>query len=71
MCCQLVRAEGKKMYKVVFAMAPNVSLLDELFESEYEAAEALWDYLQMEYQFDTSGDYDIEHESTYYAIIEA
>ena len=59
------------MYKVVFAMAPNVSLLDELFESEYEAAEALFDYLNMEYQFDNTGTYDIEHESTYYAIVEA
>ena len=71
MSCQLVRAEGIMMYKVVFAMAPNVSLLDEPFESEYQAAEALYDYLQMEYQFDATGDYDIEHESTYYSIVEA
>ena len=70
MSCRLVRAEGKNMYKVVFAMAPNVRLLEDSFESEQEAAEALWDYLQMEYQFDTSGEYDTEHESTYYAIVE-
>lgn len=68
--CQLVRAEGKNMYKVVFALDSNVSLFDELFETEYQAAEALFDYLEMEYQFDNSGEYDVEHESTYYAIVE-
>lgn len=58
------------MFKVVYAMAPNVKVIDSEFESEYEACEALFDYLQMEYQFDQSGEYDIELESTYYAVVE-
>lgn len=58
------------MYKVVYALAPNVKALDSEFESEYEALEALFDYLNMEYMFDQSGDYDIENESSYYAVVE-
>ena len=58
------------MFKVVYTMAPNVKVIDSEFESEYEACEALFDYLQMEYQFDQSGEYDIELESTYYAVVE-
>lgn len=59
------------MFKVVYALCPTVDALDSQFESEYEACEALFDMLQMEYQFDHSGEYDIELESTYYAVIEA
>ena len=58
------------MFKVVYALDSNVKALDSEFESEYEAAEALFDMLQMEYQFDQSGEYDIELESTYYAVVE-
>lgn len=58
------------MFKVVYALDSNVKALDSEFESEYEAAEALYDMLQMEYQFDTTGEYDMELESTYYAVVE-
>ena len=63
------------MYKVVHAMAPNVSVLDEEFETEQEALEAMYeytcdevseevDYLQFPY------DDEVQLRMTYYAVVE-